>query len=70
MMESSRFENIIKDIRNLFRLVKPRKGTNVIRTKGIRNLFTLKKGNKAIKSRIVTDMGIFLSMKKNIIINQ
>ena len=42
--------NIIKDVRNLFRLKKE------IAIKGIRNLFRLEKENKAIKDRIIRDI--------------
>ena len=64
-------ENIIKDIRNLFRL---KKELNYTAIKGIRNLFRLEKETKAIKE-ILTDyleiLRIFLSMKKKkIIINE
>ena len=62
MIESPRLENIIKDVRNLFRLAKEIDDTTI---KDIRNIFRLKKENKAIKDRIIT-----LSMKKKIIINQ
>ena len=50
MMKSSRFneyknmeENIIKYVRNLFRLKKLKKETNDTAIKGIKNLFRLKK---------------------------
>ena len=45
-------ENIIKDIRNLFRLKK----LNYTAIKDIRNLFRLKKETKAIKDRILRDI--------------
>ena len=48
-------ENIIKDIRNLFRLSKLKKETKDAAIKSIRNLFRLKKENKAIKDRIIRD---------------
>ena len=43
--------NIIKNVRNLFRLKKL--GDNT--TKNIRNLFRLKKQNETIKDRIIRD---------------
>ena len=49
-------ENIIKDVRNLFRLKKLRKETNDAAIKGIRNLFRVNKENKAIKDRIIRDI--------------
>ena len=50
-MESPSFEkeNIIKDVRNRFRLEKLKKEITDITIKGIRNLFRLEKENKAIK---------------------
>ena len=42
-------ENIIRDVRSLFRLKKLKKETNDTAINGIRNLFRLKKENKAIK---------------------
>ena len=53
MMESSWFENIIKDVRNLFRLEKE---TNDTTFRGISNLFLLEKENKVIKERILGDI--------------
>ena len=55
MMENPRIEeeNIIKDIRNLFRL---KKELNYTAIKDIRNPFRLKKENKAIKDRIPRDI--------------
>ena len=62
-MKSSRLEeyknieeNIIKDVRNLFRLKKLKKETKEAAIKGIRNLFRLKKVNKTIKYRIIRDI--------------
>ena len=54
-MESSSFkeENIIKDIRNLFRLKKEQNYTGI---NNIRNLFRLKKEIKAIKDIILRDI--------------
>ena len=49
-------ENIIKDVRNLFRLKKLKKETNDVAINGIRNLFRLKKENKAIKDRIIRNI--------------
>ena len=62
-------ENIIKDIRNIFRL---KKEHNLTATKGIRNLFRQDKETKAIKDRILRDiMNIFEhEKKKKNIINQ
>ena len=42
-MGGLRLENIIKDIRNLFRLEKLKIETNYAAIKGIRNLLSLKK---------------------------
>ena len=47
-------ENIIKDLRNLFRLDNLKKETNDAAINGIRNLFWFKKENQAIKDRIIT----------------
>ena len=44
--------NIIKDIRNLFRL---KKGQNYPAVKKIRNLSRLEKESKAVKDRILRD---------------
>ena len=49
-------ENIIKNVRNLFRLKKLKKETNDVAINGIRNLFRLKKENKAIKDRIIRNI--------------
>ena len=46
-------ENIIKDIRNLFRLKKEQNYTAI---KDIRNLFRQEKETKAIKDRILRDI--------------
>ena len=46
-------ENIIKDIRNLFRL---KKEQNYTETKDVRNLFRQKKETKSIKDRILRDI--------------
>ena len=46
-------ENIIKDIRNLFRL---KKELNYTAIKDIRNFFRLEKETKAIKDRILRDI--------------
>ena len=54
-------ENIIKDVSNHFRLKKIKKETNNA---------TIKSTSKAIKYKIIRDIGIFLSMKKKIIVNQ
>ena len=66
-MKSSRLKeyeniekNIIKYVRNLFRLKKTKKRikkeTNEVTVKDIRNLFRLTKENKAIKERIIRDI--------------
>ena len=63
-------ENIIKDIRNLFRL---KKEQNYSAFKDIRNLFRLKKDIKGIKNTVLRKiLRNFLSMKKKkkIIISQ
>ena len=51
-------ENIIKDVRNLFRLEKTKKETIDTTIKEITNLFRLQKENKAIISRILKDIRI------------
>ena len=48
-------ENIVKYVRNIFRLNKLEKETNAT-IKGIRNLFRIKKQNKGIKDRIIRDI--------------
>ena len=55
MIENSRpqEENIIKDIRNLFRL---KKEPNYAAIKDVRNLFRLEKEAKAIKDRILENI--------------
>ena len=63
-MESSWFENIIKDVRNLFRLEKE---TNDTTFRGISNLFLLEKENKVIKKEYLEILEILLSMTKAII---
>ena len=61
-------ENIIKDIKNLFRL---KKELNYSAIKDIRNPFRKKKKLKQLKIEYLEILGIFLSMKKEkIIINQ
>ena len=70
MMESLSLEkeNIIKDIRNLFRL---RKWLNYTGIKDIRNLFRPKNKLKQLEIEYWKILRIFLSMKKKkIIINQ
>ena len=59
MMKSLRFdkENVIKDLRNFFRLQKEQNYTEI---KDITNLFRLDKETKAIKDRILRDIKIFL----------
>ena len=58
MIESPRLEeeNIIKDVRNLFRLNKLKQKQNAAAVKGIRNLFRLEIQNKAIKDRMIRDI--------------
>ena len=55
MMENPRSEkeNIIKDLRNIFRL---KKELNYTANKDIKNLFRLGKETKAIKDRILRDI--------------
>ena len=48
-------ENIIKDVRNLFKLEKLKKEANDTTVKSIRNLFRLEKENEEIKDRIPRD---------------
>ena len=61
-------ENVIKDIRNLFR---QQKKLNYTATKDIRNLFQQKKKSKQLKIEYLRTLIFFLSMKrKKIIINQ
>ena len=52
-------ENIIKDVRNVFTLEKPKKETVDTTIKNIKNIFRLEKDNKAIKDRIVRDIRSF-----------
>ena len=59
-------ENIIKDVRNLFRLEKLKKKTIDTTIKVIRNLFRLEKENKAIKDRIIRDIrNVFILENEN-----
>ena len=44
-------ENIIRDVRNLFRLKKLKKETNDAAIKGIRNISSLKKKVKQLKAK-------------------
>ena len=60
-------DNIIKDVKKLFRLKKEIDDNTI---KSIRNLSRLKKQNEAIKDRIIGTLEIFLSRKMKIIINQ
>ena len=53
-------ENIIKDIRNLFRLKK----TNYTAIKDIRNLFRLEKKTKPIKNKKLRDIKYLFKHKK------
>ena len=54
-------ENIIRDIRNLFRLKKEKKYTVI---KDTRNLFRQKKKLKQLRLEYLEILQIFLSMKK------
>ena len=58
-MESSNLEekNIIKDLKDFFRLKKLKKETTDTTIKIIRNLFIAEKENEKIKDRILRDMG-------------
>ena len=49
-------KNIIKDVRNRFRLKNLKEETNDAAIKCIRNISILKKENKAIKDRIIRDI--------------
>ena len=51
-------ENIIKHVRNLFKLKKLKKETNDAIIKGIRSLFRLKKETKAIKDTMIRNRTI------------
>ena len=57
-------ENVIKDIRNFFRL---KKELNYTATKDIRNVLDEKKKRKQLKIEYLQILRIFLSMKKKII---
>ena len=48
-------ENMTKDVRNIFRLNRLKKGTNNNTIKDIINLFRSERENKAIKYRIIRD---------------
>ena len=58
-MESSNLEekNIIKDLKDFFRLKKIKKETIDTTIKIIRNLFIPEKENEKMKDRILRDMG-------------
>ena len=58
-MESSNLEekNIIKDLKDFFRLKKLKKETIDTTIKIIRNLFIPEKENEKMKDRILRDMG-------------
>ena len=59
-------ENIIKDIRNLFRLQTLKKETTDITIKDKRNLFRLEKEIKEIEDRILRDIrNVFILKKEN-----
>ena len=55
-------ENIIKDVRNHFKLKKLKKETNDTAVQDIRNLFRLKKENKVLKTEYLEILEIFLTM--------
>ena len=57
--EKNRKYNIIKDIKNLFRLKEIDKST----TKNIRSLFRLKKENETIKDEIITDIELLFEQE-------
>ena len=54
--ERKREDNIIKDIKNLFRL---RKAIDHSATKDIRNIFRRRRGNKTIKDKLIRDIKAF-----------
>ena len=54
--ERKREDNIIKDIKNLFRL---RKAIDHSATKDIRNIFRRRRGNKTIKDKMIRDIKAF-----------
>ena len=56
-----REDNIIKDVKNLFRLKKEVDDKTV---KSIRNIFRLKKENKAIKDRIIRHISNIFEQEK------
>ena len=60
-------ENIIKDIRNLFRLKKEQNYTGI---KNIRNPLRLEKKLKHLQTKYLMILRIFLIMKNKIIVNQ
>ena len=51
--EKQKENNIIKDVRNLFRLKNEMDDTTI---KDVRNLFRLSKENKAVKDRVIIDI--------------
>ena len=59
--------NVIKDIRNRSKLKKLKSKTNDAATKGIRNLFRLKKKIKQLNTKYLEILQINLSMKKEIV---
>ena len=66
MMESPSIEeeNIIKDVRNRFRLEKRKQETIGTAIKGIRNLLGLAKKTKEIKYRIIRDIRNVFGLKR------
>ena len=70
MMESSSLDHkdLIKDVRNLFRLEKVKTDTIDTTIKGTKNLFRLEKENTAIKYLILKDIrNLFENKKKKIL---
>ena len=64
--DKKREDNIIKDVRNLFRLNKERNNNT---SKDIRN-FLLDKKDEAIKGRVIRDIRKLFQREKKIITNQ
>ena len=57
LVEDKKIEdNIIKDVKNLFRLKKPKQETCDTAIRDIRNLFRLKKENEVIQDRVLLDI--------------
>ena len=60
-------DNIIKDVKNLFKLTKEIDDNKI---KSIRNLFRLKKENEGINGRLIRYIRDLFDQEKKIIINQ